>query len=383
MSTPPPPPARAPAGSGLVLGRPFGVPVVVDWSWFASCVFLALIFAPSFAQRLPGLGRGASLLVGVSLAVLLGLSILAHELAHMLTALALGRRVIRVVVHFLGGQTEYEVGDTTAGQDFLIAAAGPAMSLLVAGVAFAATEFTSTDTVTGVVLAQLFATNLIVAIFNLLPGLPLDGGQLLRDVIWGISRRETLATLIAAWVGRAFAVLLVGWALFAQQRSGASTLSWLWLILIAGFMWVNAGRALASAKVREHLPTLQAGALTRRAIPVAPDLPVSEALRQLHEAGARALVVVDTDQRARGIVAEAAVAALPEQRRPWVTVATVARQIEPGCVLTADLAGMQLLSRLSDSVSSEYLVVDPSGAIVGVLSRADVEAALGQMGAGR
>ena len=377
--------ARTP--EGVSLGRPFGVPVVVSWSWFVGSVVIALLVLPLFRDRFPDLAGGLTFAVAFSFAVLLGLSVLAHELAHAVVAKGYGFPVNRITLHVLGGVSEIGGDDHRPGTDFVIAVVGPLTSLLVGALGWVLARALPADTIVELVVFQLAWANLIVGVFNLLPGLPLDGGRMLRDVVWGATRSEHSGTVVAAWVGRGFAVALalvglVPMLLGRGQMFGGYVFG-LWSLLLAVFIWSGAGRALDSSRVRGQLPGLQVRALTRRAIPVTPEMPVAEAVRRLHDAGARALVVVDHGGQPKGIVAEAAVSALPEQRRPWVSVAAVARQVDDDSTLAIDLAGADLLRRLAASTTSEYLVLDARGAIYGVLARADVEAALGRLGVGR
>ncbi len=375
--------ARRPV-EGVALGRPFGVPVVVSWSWFVGSLVIAVLILPAFTDRFPDLAGGLTFAVALSFAVLLGLSVLAHELAHAVVAKGYGFPVHRITLHVLGGVSEIGGEDQRPGSDFVIAFVGPLTSIVVGALAWVLGWALPTGTIVELVVVQLAWANLIVGAFNLLPGLPLDGGRMLRDVVWAVTHHERTGTVVAAWVGRGFAVALALLGLVPLLRGRNLVVGGyvfgLWFLILAAFIWAGAGRALASARLREQLPTLQVGNLARRAIPVTPQTPVSEALRQLHDDGARALVVVDHDGQARGIVAEAAVSALPEQRRPWVTVASVARQVDSDSTLPIDLAGADLLHRLAASNTTEYLVLDSRGAVFGVLSRADVEVALGKLG---
>ena len=143
--------------------------------------------------------------------------------------------------------------------------------------------------------------------------------------------------------------------------------------ILAAIIWTGAGNSLRMARLREHLPELRARALTRRAVPVETDTPLSEALRRANAAGARALVVVDTDGDPLSVVREAAIVGVPEHRRPWVTVGGLAQDITEGMRVPADLSGEELLDRLRATPATEYLVVETSGEIYGVLSAADVE----------
>lgn len=129
------------------------------------------------------------------------------------------------------------------------------------------------------------------------------------------------------------------------------------------------------ARLRERLPDLTARTLTRRAVPVETGTPLSEALRRANDAGARALVVVDPQGTPTALVREAAIVGVPDHRRPWVAVGTLAQDLKDGMRVSAELAGEDLLEYLRATPATEYLVVEETGEIYGVLSTADVERA--------
>jgi CBS domain-containing protein len=141
------------------------------------------------------------------------------------------------------------------------------------------------------------------------------------------------------------------------------------------FMWMGAGQAIKATRVRERLPGIQARRLARKAIPIAADLPLSEAVRRAEENNARGLVVVDHDNAPIAIVSESAVMATPPQRRPWIEAGSLARKLDPSLVLPADLSGMALIDAVRRAPASEYLVVEPSGQVYGVLAASDLDGA--------
>ncbi|MCI3929530.1 site-2 protease family protein [Streptomyces sp. AN091965] len=372
-------------GGGLLMGRPFGVPVYVAPSWFLVAALITWVFGDQLDRVLPELG-GARYLVSLFFAVAFYASVLVHELAHTVAALRFKLPVRRIQLQFFGGVSEIEKESETPGREFVLAFVGPLLSLVLAGVFYVAMRAVEPDTVPGVLIAGLMISNLIVAIFNLLPGLPLDGGRMLRAVVWKITGRPMSGTVAAAWVGRALAIsVLVGLPVLnqsgalggdAQDLGGMDTVTdALLAAILAAIIWTGAGNSLRMARLREHLPELRARALTRRAVPVETDTPLSEALRRANAAGARALVVVDTDGDPMAVVREAAIVGVPEHRRPWVTVSGLAQDITEGMRVPADLAGEELLDRLRATPATEYLVVETSGEIYGVLSAADVERA--------
>ncbi|MEU3557196.1 site-2 protease family protein, partial [Streptomyces fragilis] len=368
---------------GLLMGRPFGVPVYVSPSWFLVAALITWVFGNQLERILPDLGA-ARYLVSLFFAVALYASVLVHELAHTVAALRFQLPVRRIQLQFFGGYSDIGKESETPGREFVLAFVGPLLSLVLGGVFYLALFAVEPGTVPGVLLAGLMISNLIVAAFNLLPGLPLDGGRMLRAVVWKITGRPMAGTVAAAWVGRALAVaVLIGFPLLT--RSGAvgqaetdgmdTVLDALLAAVVAAIMWTGAGNSLRMARLRERLPELRARTLTRRAVPVQPDTPVSEALRRANAAGARALVVVDAAGEPLSLVRETGIAGVPEHRRPWVAVSTLATDLTEGMRVSAELDGEELLEALRAAPATEYLVVEESGAIYGVLSAADVEKA--------
>ncbi|MDP9416612.1 MAG: M50 family metallopeptidase, partial [Actinomycetota bacterium] len=205
-------------GSGVLMGRIAGIPIFVTPTWLLVAVAITLSFAPS-EQRLPGLGDWRYA-VSFAFAVLLYLSVLVHELSHSLTALALGLRVRRITLHLLGGASEIAQEPRTPGAEFLIAFAGPAVSLVLAGVGYVAAQALDPAAVAGFLVLLLAGANLLLGIFNLLPALPLDGGRLLAAGVWKLAGRRLTGVLIAAAAGRVLAVLLLALPLLGLLRGG-------------------------------------------------------------------------------------------------------------------------------------------------------------------
>ncbi|MGW1105194.1 site-2 protease family protein [Streptomyces sp. NPDC002540] len=372
-------------GGGLLMGRPFGVPVYVAPSWFIVAALITWVFGGQLERVLPELGA-ARYLVSLFFAIAFYASVLVHELAHTVVALHYKLPVRRIQLQFFGGVSEIEKESETPGREFLLAFVGPLLSLVLAGLFYAGMTFVAPGTVPGVLLAGLMISNLLVAAFNLLPGLPLDGGRMLRAVVWKITGRPMSGTVAAAWVGRALAVVtLIGLPLLTRTGSfgnnprdvsGMDTVTdALLAAILAAIIWTGAGNSLRMARLREHLPELRARTLTRRAVPVEADTPLSEALRRANEAGARALVVVDGLGEPMAVVRETAIVSIPEHRRPWVAVSGLAQDLTEGMKISAELSGEALLDRLKASPATEYLVLEETGEIYGVLSTADVERA--------
>ncbi len=365
--------ADTPAGR-LKVGRFLGVPIYAEWSLFLMVGLIALAFIPRLDDVDSTLGDGKYVLA-FAFAVLLYLSILVHELAHAAVAKIQGLRVSSVSLSMLGGVTSYHRATPTPGGDFAIAAAGPAATLVLALAGWIGLQLFPEPTVTHVIVFQLALSNLLVGIYNLLPGLPLDGGAMLADAVWKITGRELTGQLVASYVGRGVAVLtaaspfLLGW----YYGYAPNTLIIIWAAIIAYVLWAGSVQAMRVAKVRAKMQDFALRDLVRRCVGVQAGTPLAEALRQLQASGARALVVTDATGRTTGLVSEAAVSATPVERRPWVNVDDVARALSPELVLRGDLTGESLLGALLTTPATEYLVVDPGGQVLGVLAGADAQ----------
>src|SRR6266516_3784129 len=259
-----PGPGPAEPSPGVRIARPFGIPVFISPYWFLIAGLFVFLYARGLVESVPGTLR---YVVAAAFVVLLYASVLVHELSHSVVARAFGLPVRRILLYPLGGFSEIEREPPTPGREFLVSAAGPFISLALAAVGFALDRAFHPGGVPGVLLGQLVVANLLVGLFNMLPGLPLDGGRMLRAGVWKLTGRPGQATVAAAWAGRvlAVAVLVIPFVRAAWDGTRPQLFDVVWLAVIAAFMWTGAGQALRATRVRELLPALQARALARRA----------------------------------------------------------------------------------------------------------------------
>jgi Zn-dependent protease/CBS domain-containing protein len=367
-------PASHPPGSYRI-GSIGGVDVYVRASWLLVAAMIAVLLAPRVEDAEPGLGA-LKYVAGLAFAVLLYLSILLHEMSHALMAKHYGLPVRSISLQFLGGMTEIEGEAATPGQEFRIAVVGPLTSLAV-GLAALALLLVVPDGLTTMAVQGLAWSNLVVGVLNLVPGLPLDGGRVLRAAVWQASDNMHRGTIVAAWCGRVVAVLTLFWPVVAEALFDvrATFYDYLLAAVIAGFLWSGATGSMISAHIRRRLPALKARPLARRVISVPEDTPVSEAVRRAQDASAGGIVLLSSDGRLAGIVSEAALLATPEDRRPWLPASAVARSVSDGLVLPADIAGEDLVRAMARTPASEYVLVEPDGAVYGLLSTSDVDSA--------
>ncbi|GAB2862651.1 site-2 protease family protein [Nocardioides pacificus] len=365
---------RRPPGT-LRIGTIAGSDVLVSSSWFLIAGLIAVVMAPAVDQAQPGLG-GWKYVAGVTFAVVLYGSVLLHEASHALMARRQGFAVRAITLHFLGGATEIQGESRTPRQEFLIAVVGPLTSIGIGLLALALVPVTP-DGLLLLVLQGLIVANLLVGILNLVPGLPLDGGRVLKAGVWKLTGNVHRGTIAAGWGGRVAALAMLLWpaAQPAVLGRGPDVFDYLIAFVIALFLWTGASASIASGRLRAKLPRLVARDLARRTLAVPDDVSVAEAVRRAQEVEAGSIVTVTSEGRPVGIVSEAGLLATPEERRPWLPVSSIARSIEPGLTLSSSLSGEDLVVALGSTPASEYLVVDENGHLFGVLSTADVDRA--------
>jgi Zn-dependent protease len=363
-------------GGGLSfrLGR---IPVLMPWSSLLGLGIIAFLWMDWFVGG--SLDRTEGIVLTLVFALLFYASILGHELAHAWVAGAAGYPVRSITLWWLGGFTSYERRSSSAWREGLIAASGPLTSIaigLLAWLVYSGAE--GADPRIRAVAYALAWSNVLLGAYNALPGLPLDGGAVLKSIVWGITRDEYRGTVVAGWAGRVVAVLVLLALVVPPLLSGRQPdyTGIVFAAIISAFLWSGASQALRQAKVSSRVPALSARQLARRAVVVPTDTPLAEALRRLAEAGAGGLVLTDAQGQVVAVSREAAVSAVPVERRPWVPVSSVSAAIDPRGALRADLAGEALLSAMTANPASEYIVVEPDGSLVGVLATADVEASL-------
>jgi Zn-dependent protease len=367
----PSPPRPLPPGT-LRLATVSGIDITVRHSWFLIVLLITLLTGSRLSEVQPELG-GFSYLVGGALAVLLYVSVLLHEISHALAARAFKMPVMSINLHFLGGATEMEGEATTPWREFVIAVVGPLTSLALGGIAYAAIDSTGDGPVRYTVVALAYA-NLVVGALNLVPGLPLDGGRVLQAAVWAASKRRALGVTVAAWGGRVAAVVAVFYPMILMLVGRQpEIIDYLMAFMIGAFLWAGATQALIFAKVRTRIPGLRARTLARPAIGVPADLPLSEAIRRAQEANAGSLVIVSSQGQPEGIVNEAAVASTPMERRPWMPAGDLARRLESGLMISADLSGEALLRAMHSTPATEYVLLEPTGSVYGVLVAKDVD----------
>ncbi len=356
--------------TGLPLGRVKGVPIFVTPSWLLVALLLTTVWGPVVHDYVDDIDSSTAYLATFGFTVVFGACVLAHEIGHTLVSLRLGYPVRRVLLFALGGISEVENEPDRPRDELLIAAAGPFVSVIISVGAWFAYQASADGALLTALLGLLWWSNLLLAAFNLLPGLPLDGGRLLRAAVCAFGAGTLTGTRVAVWSGRIVAVGVAVLGLVVDRNSGTLATS-LFSFALAAYLWFGAGQSLRIAKLTERLPEVTVGQLLRPGMFVTAELSVAEAVRRAADAGAQGLVVVDADNEPAAIVDELLVTTLPPDRRAWTPVSEVARPLEPGLILSTDIDAAGLLRHMQTTPAHEYFVVHPDGSAAGVISARD------------
>lgn len=328
-----------------------------------------------FARQELALSPAGGYLIGLGFVVSLLGSVLLHELGHALTARRFGIGVKGITLELLGGYTEMDRDAPTPRIDLLVSLAGPAVSAVLGAAAVAVTLALPEHTLGHQLAFQLAVSNVVVAVFNVLPGLPLDGGRALRAAVWAATRDRHRATEVAGWVGRVVAVG-TGGAAVVLALTGPSTplvlLAMPLMLLVAFTLWRGAGQSIRLARITRRLPLIDLPRLARPVCAVPAGTPLAEAQRRAGGTGPPvALLVTDSAGCPHALVNPAAAAAVPVNRRPWLSVDEVARPLAEVPTVPVGLDGEQVMETVRQHPGAQYVVTSGED-VVGILYLADL-----------
>ena len=357
------------------IGRIAGVEVGVNWSWLA--VFALLVWSLTvgvFPDQNPGLSRGAYVGMGIVATLLFFASLLAHELGHALVARREGMEIDGITLWLFGGVARFKGMFPSAGAELRIALAGPAVTLVVGAVCVAVAWAVGLPEEVDGVLAWLGYVNLLLLVFNLLPALPLDGGRVLRALVWQARGDFAGATAVAAAVGRGFGYLFIAGGLFLFIFQGA--FGGAWLAFIGWFLLQAAGAEARYVAAREALGGLRVRDLmTRDPVTVPADATVGSFMDEIAWTHRHTTYPVVDDGRVVGLLSFRCVASVP--RAEWDAHPVRECMLAPAAVaeLREDEPAIDALAELGERPSGRGVVLE-DGRLVGMVSRSDLARAL-------
>ncbi|MDQ7841173.1 MAG: site-2 protease family protein [bacterium] len=354
----------------LRLGTLLGIPVTINYTWFIAVWLVAWSLAGSYyPQQSPGFDENTYWAMGIVSAVLLFASVLAHEFGHALTARRFGMRTHAIMLFLFGGVAQVAEEPPSPRAEFLVAIAGPLTSLALAAALYAVSPVLG-DRALGTIVRYLVVVNLMLGVFNMIPGFPLDGGRVLRALLWRRSNNLPRATRIAARTGQVVAVLFIVAGLVVLSRS---LITGLWLVLIGWFLDAGAQSSYQQVVLRQGLGGVRVGEImTRDLHTVEPSLTVEHAIADHflpHKHGGFPVVYGD---HLVGIVTLQDVAAVPSDRRAEVAVREVMTPRERLKTVLVDDSAYDALARMMQAGIGRLLVLDGRGELAGIVTRSDL-----------
>ncbi|MFN3974577.1 MAG: site-2 protease family protein [Dehalococcoidia bacterium] len=361
---------------GVRIGRIFGIPVEIHISWliifFLVVASLAQVFGVRvlFGVRLPYWSWAERWTLAVVTTALFFGSVLAHELAHSIVALRRGIPVKGITLFVFGGVSQIAREAATPGVELVMAAIGPLVSLALGGIFLGlAILFAQVQKHLFAITSYLAFANFLLGVFNLVPGFPLDGGRMLRAVLWGITRNYQRATSIAAGVGQGIGVVFILGGILQALFVPAAFLSGIWLALIGWFLQGAAASSYRQLRLREGLRGFTARDLMAPECPrVAPEVSVQSVVDEyLLGRGVRCLLVSD-DQRTYGLVTVHQVRQVPKERWAFTAIREAMAPMERLVAVHPQEDAYRVLEVLDEAGVNQVPVVQ-DGRVVGLITR--------------
>lgn len=364
-------------GTAWVLGRIFGIQIRIDTSW--AIIFLLVLATLSisyFPEAYPGWAIPVYWLLGIISTLLFFSSVLAHELAHSLVAIRQGESVRSITLFLFGGVAQITREPDEPRKEFLMALAGPLTSIAL-GALFLLVWWVARG-VAGPVAAvaePLWQMNFGLAIFNLVPGYPLDGGRIFRSVLWRLTRDIRKATRAASRVGQGLAILLIAFGIYATVYSllrGQASLTGMWFILIGWFLHSAAVRGYQQILAREILSQTRVDQIMSRRLPwVSPSLSLHSLVHDHALAGEGRAFLVGDGGALEGIVCLSDAKKLPTVEWGAAAVRTVMTPREQLQVAYPWDSLDQVLTRMSTADCAQVPVMEGER-VAGLISRSDI-----------
>jgi len=371
----------------LRLGRIAGIEIGIHYTWLLALVLITWSLAEGFfPQASPGYNRGTYWIVGIVAALFLFLSVLLHELAHSLVAQARGISVRSITLFIFGGVSNLAEEAEKPSVEFAMAVVGPVTSLVLAlvfWIIFQAVQPSSSlasffhfggwlpqKNIAAASVYYLALINALLAAFNILPGFPLDGGRVLRSILWGTSGNLTRATNIAATVGRLFGWGFIAWGMFLVLFAG-DWLGGLWIAFIGWFLSNAADASRQEVTLKEHLTgTRVKDIMYVGQESINPKTTVADVVYGIFQQRFRRAVPVCQDNRPVGIVTITDVKGLPQEKWAQTPVEQIMTR-EPLYSVSPEDDLNSAMKLIAQHDLNQVLVLS-QGQCVGLLSRADI-----------
>jgi Zn-dependent protease len=354
-------------------GSLFGIPFYINPSWFAILALVTWSYGDGLAEQFPTLSGASPFLLGLITAVLMFSSVLAHELGHSFVAIKQGIKVHSITLFIFGGLASLEKESETPAGAFWVAIAGPAVSLLLFSILTAIGLTTNITGPLAAIIALLAMINLSLGLFNLIPGLPLDGGNILKAIVWQVTGNQYKGVKIASIVGQAFGwvAILSGLVPLLLDGSFAN----IWNLLIGSFLLQNAGRSAQFARVQERLTGLTVGdAVTPNSPIIIDNITLREFVdqRTLNGSNWQKFLVTNDSGYLVGELALDTLKTVRSDRWAHTLVSEIMESIEPSTIIISDRPLLQAIEQLESKQITTLSVTNSDGILIGLLEKAAV-----------
>ncbi|MEG3842046.1 site-2 protease family protein [Microcoleus sp. herbarium14] len=348
------------------VGNLFGIPFYVNASWFLVLGLVTWQYGGALAAPFPALGPVAPWMLGLFAALLLFASVLAHELGHSWVAIKQGIGVKSISLFLFGGLANLERESKTPAEAFWVAIAGPLVSLFLSGLLTAIGIGAGLTGPAAAIVQLLASINLALALFNLIPGLPLDGGNILKAIVWKITGNPYKGVIFASRVGQ-----IIGWIAIATGIFGN-----IWNLVIGWFLLQNAGQSAQYATVQNQLAGLTAAdALTAESPIVSQDLSLREFANNYVIGSAqtwRRFLVTDDAGQLVGAIDLDDLKTIPTGSWPSVLVKELLKPIEFSTTVKPELSLLEVVTLLETLKVQELPVIRENGVLVGLVEKAEI-----------
>lgn len=360
------------------VGNLFGIPFYINPSWFFVLGLITLTYGGELSQ-FPQLTGIMPWLLGFLAAILLFASVVAHELGHSFVAIAQGIEVKSITLFLFGGLATLGRESKTPLEAFLVAIAGPLVSLLLFGIFLIIGLNISLNAPMAAILSLLAYINLALGLFNLIPGLPLDGGNILKAIVWQVTGNPNKGVLFASRFGQFFGWLAI--VIGALSILGITQFGSFWTLLIGIFLLQNAGFSAQSAKVQDFLSRYTAKDVIS---PNSPVVPINLTLRDFannYVIGKQQwskFLVTDSEGKLLGVVNVEDLKTIPTSQWTEVNIGRLLQTSESLKLVLSHTSLLDVVKILEGENLSQVTVVEENGTVLGLIEKASILTFLSQ-----
>jgi Zn-dependent protease len=352
------------------LGTLFGIPFYANPSWFLILALVTLTYGDGLAAAFPSLLPGVPLVLGLTTGLLVFASVLAHELGHSFVAMRQGINVKSISLFLFGGVASLEKESETPGNAFWVAIAGPLVSFFLFGFLVLFNGLVSLPAPLSAMLSVLATVNFSLGAFNLIPGLPLDGGNILKALVWKITGNPYQGVKFASWVGQAFGYVAIASGILPIVLTGS--FDNIWNAMIGWFLLQNARQSAQFARVQSNLDGLVAAdGVTEKSPIIAAQSSLRDFvdLRTLEYSNWQRFLVTDANGYLIGTINIEALKAVPTELWSSKTVGDLVQPIEPTTIIESQQPLLAAIEQLEKYRLPALHVINENGLLVGLLEK--------------